>query len=157
MTRPVNRPHKKPGRVLTQPPANAARRITALAATGHSVVGIARGLNTSNDTFRRWIEEYPDLAEALVRGRESERFALHNYLFRTAMDPRVAAKDRNFAAVYLLNNRHGYVSGDQSESANKVSITFTLPSALKPEDFKVIEHEPEADAIPVPGKSLTRT
>src|ERR1700694_4761016 len=99
MTKRVNRPHKRPGFAPTQPPPNAARRIGALAATGHSVVGIARGLNTSNDTFRRWIDENPDLAEALARGRESERFALHNVLYR-------AAKRGNIvAAMFLLKAR----------------------------------------------------
>ena len=151
MTKPVNRPRRKPGFSPTQPPPNAARRIAALAATGHSVVGIARGLNTSNDTFRRWIDENPALAEALLQGRESERFALHNVLFR-------AAKRGNIvAAMFLLKARHGYREGDQADIANKVSITFTLPAAMKPEEYKVIEHEATADTIPVPGKSLTST
>lgn len=79
---------------------------------------------------------------------------LHNYFFRTAMDPKVATKDRNFAAAYLLNNRHGYVQGDKSDAANKVSITFTLPAALKPEEFaKVIEHEPASTDKPAPAKN----
>ncbi len=151
MTKPVNRPHKKHGCPPKQPPANAAARIAALAATGHSVVGIARGLNTSNDTLRRWVDEYPELAEALARGREAERFALHNVLYR-------AAKRGNIvAAMFLLKARHGYREGDQSEAANKVSITFTLPSAMKAEDFKVIEHGPTTGAVSVPGKSITRT
>jgi len=116
------------------------------------VVGIARGLNTSKEVLSRWLDEHPALAEALARGRESERFDLHNYLYRTAMDPKVARKDRNFAAAYLLNNRHGYVSGDQSAEANRVSITFALPGAMSAEQFKVIEHEPTANALPVPAK-----
>ena len=154
MTKRVNRPRRKPGSAATQPPANAARRILALAATGHSVVGIARGLNTSNDTFRRWIEEYPALAEALARGRESERFTLHNVLYR-------AAKRGNIvAAMFLLKARHGYREGDQSESANKVSITFALPGAMKPEEFiKVIEHErqPADSDKPLPAARIGRT
>src|SRR5258706_15656649 len=96
VTKRVDRPRRKPGRAPAQPPANAAKRIAALAATGHSVVGIARGMNTSNDTFRRWIDESPALAEALERGREAERFTLHNALFR-------AAKRGNIvAAMFLL-------------------------------------------------------
>jgi hypothetical protein len=133
-------------------PPGAAARIEALAASGHSVVGIARGLNTSKDRLHRWCEEDPALAEALARGRESERFALHNVLYTQATE-----HGNIVAAMFLLKARHGYREGDQSDTANKVSITFALPGAMSAEDFKVIEHEqPKTDAIPVPGKSLTR-
>lgn len=158
MTKPVNRPHRKKGRPRKDsPPPRAAARIEKLAASGHSVVGIARAFGTSKEIVARWCDELPALAEALARGRESERFELHNYLYRTAMDPKVATRDRSFAAVYLLNNRHGYVSGDQSDTANKVSINFTLPGAMKPEDFlKAIEHEPTSTNQPLPAARLTR-
>jgi hypothetical protein len=152
MTTRVNRPHKKSGRPRHLPPPDAAARIEALAANGHSVVGIARGLNTSKAIVARWCDEDPALAEALARGRESERFALHNVLYEQATE-----HGNIVAAMFLLKARHGYREGDQSDSANKVSITFTLPGAMKAEDFKMIEHEPTTDAIPVPGKSLTRT
>jgi hypothetical protein len=153
MTAPVRRPHRKKGPPRKGPPPNAAARIEALAASGHSVVGIARGLNTSQDRLRRWCEESPALEEAMTRGRESERFALHNVLYRAA------TVDGNIvAAMFLLKARHGYREGDQSDTANRVSITFTLPGAMKPEEFlKAIEHEPETDAIPVPTARLTRT
>ncbi|MCY1310270.1 hypothetical protein D9M69_600390 [compost metagenome] len=39
------------------------------------------------------------------------------------------------AAIFLLKARHGYREGDQSEIANKVSINFQLPGALRLEDF----------------------
>ena len=143
MTKPVNRPHKKTGRKPKAPPANAAARIQSLAALGHSVVGIARGLNTSKDTVARWIEEDPALAEALARGREAERFALHCSLYRAAM------KGNIVAAMFLLKARHGYKEGDQSEAANKVQINFTLPAAMNADQFKVIEHEP----VPLPTTS----
>jgi hypothetical protein len=149
VTRPVDRPRRRPGPAPKAPPADAARRIAALAATGHSVVGIARGLDTSNDTFRRWIEEDPALAEALARGRESERFALHNVLYRAARRGNIVA------AMFLLKARHGYREGDQSDAANRVSINFTLPAALKPEQFTVI-HEAGNKALPVPAARLTR-
>lgn len=153
MTRRVNRPHKKHGFAPKQPPANAAARISALAATGHSIVGIARGLNAAQNTLYRWLEEYPELAEALARGRESERFALHNVLYVQA------TKHHNIvAAMFLLKARHQYREGDQSDSANKVSITFALPGAMKPEEFlKVIEHGPADSDKPVPTARIGRT
>jgi transposase-like protein len=150
MTKRVNRPHRKRGRVPKVAPATAAARIAALAATGHSVVGIARGLNTSTDTLRRWLDDDPALAEALARGRESERLALHNILFRAAR------KGNIIAAMFLLKARHGYREGDQSGEANRVSITFALPGALTPEQF-TIEHAPRTENLPVSGKSLTRS
>jgi lambda repressor-like predicted transcriptional regulator len=107
MTKPVNRPYKKRGRAPKVPPANAARRIAALAASGHSVIGIARGLGTSPDTLRRWLDEDPALAEALAHGREAERLTLHNALYRAAR------KGNIIAAMFLLKARHGYREGDQ--------------------------------------------
>ena len=151
MTKKVNRPYLQPGRAPKQPPPHAAARIKALAATGHSLVGIARGLHVGHDVLRRWIEEYPELDEALARGRESERLALHNVLYTAATE-----HGNIVAAMFLLKSRHGYREGDQSDAANKVSITFTLPGASKPEDYKVIEHEPATTTLPVPKSRLTR-
>jgi hypothetical protein len=137
MTKRVTRPDKKTGRPRKDPPPNAAARIEALAATGHSMVGIARGLNTSKDIVRRWCEDDPALAEALARGREAERFALHDVLFRAATE------DGNIvAAMFLLKARHGYKEGDPSGEANRVSITFALPGAMSMEEFQVIDNEP---------------
>jgi hypothetical protein len=142
MTKPVNRPHKKPGRKRKNAPPSAAERVEALAASGHSIVGIARGLNTSKERLHRWMNEDPALAEALARGRESERFVLHNSLYRAAV------KGNVIAAMFLLKARHGYREGDQSEQANKVSITFALPGSMNADQYKVIDHEPPALPLP---------
>ncbi|MFZ3324214.1 MAG: hypothetical protein WA190_17700 [Usitatibacter sp.] len=151
MTKPVNRPHNKAGRKKREPTANTAAQIRKLAATGHSVIGIARGLKVAHVVLTRWLDEYPDLAEAMAQGRESERLTLHNGLFR-------AAKRGNIvAAIFLLKARHGYREGDQSEVANKVSVTFSLPGALKPDEFNVIEHEPTTPNLPVPATRISRS
>lgn len=152
MTKKLSRPHKPKGFPPKEPPPNAAKRIESLAALGHSAVGIARGLNTSADTLRRWIDEHPELGEAIARGREAEEFALHNVLYRAAM------KGNIVAAIYLTKAKFGWREGDQSETANKVSITFTLPAALNPEEFaKVIEHEQANTDKPVPTARIART
>lgn len=39
-------------------------------------------------------------------------------------------------AIFLLKARHGYREGDQTETANRVSINFTLPGAMTVEQFK---------------------
>ena len=133
MTARVNRPHLPKGRAPKQPPADAAERIEALASDGFSVLGVARSLGTSADTFRRWLDEVPPLREAFDAGREKERHALHNMLYRQAMERGNAS-----AAMFLLKARHGYREGDQNETGNRVQITFALPGAMSMEDFKVI-------------------
>src|SRR5688572_3875769 len=153
MTRRVNRPHLKPGPALKEPPPGTANRIRQLASTGHSVIGIARGLNVSHVVFNRWLDTYPELAEAMTEGRESERLALHDMLFRAAK------KGNIIAAIFLLKARHGYREGDQSDAANKVSINFTLPGAMTPEQFKgnVIEHEATGKTFRVSRKNASRS
>ena len=151
MTKRVNRPYKKRGRALAVPPAGAAARIAALAATGHTVVGIAKALRTSSNTLRRWMDEDPVLADAFAQGREVERYRLHNVLYRAA-----TKKGNIVAAMFLLKARHGYKEGDQSEAAHKVSINFTLPAALPAERFTAIEHETGNPTLPVPRARLTR-
>ena len=145
MTKRVNRPHKKKGVPPRQPPAAVptSAMVEALAADGRDMVGVAAAFATSTDTLRRWFEENPDLQEAFKRGREQERYRLHNKLYRSAMDGNVVA------AMFLLKARHGYREGDQSDATNKLAITFQLPAALSPQEFaKVIEHENSNKSLP---------
>jgi len=145
-------PHRKRGRPQKVAPTNAAARIAAYAATGHALVGIARLLGTTKEVLRRWIEEDPALEEALAQGREAERFTLHNVLYRAAR------KGNIVAAMFLLKARHGYREGDQAEHANRVSINFTLPGAVEPEQFKVIEHDDAGHKpLALPAARLTRS
>jgi hypothetical protein len=69
-------------------------------------------------------------------GRKLERHTLHNALYRLATE-----QGDKIAAMFLLKARHGYREGDQGDQANRVSINFTLPGAMKPEAFTV-ENEP---------------
>lgn len=126
------------GRPLKQPPANAEETIRELSATGHAIIGIAHALGTSKDTFGRWLDEFPELKAALDQGREKERHTLHNVLYTAATE-----SGNTTAAMFLLKSRHGYVEGQQNEQANRVSINFTLPGAMKLDDFKVIQNEPD--------------
>lgn len=126
-------------------PANAARRIEKLAAEGWSVRGIAHVLGTDAGTFRRWLKDHPALQEAFENGRERERYALHNALYKAAMNGNAPA------AMFLLKARHGYREGDQSDLANRVQLTFNLPGALKPEQY-VQRLQPAADANPEPQR-----
>lgn len=130
MRRPLLATPSHTGRPRKQPPADAVTRIAELAAEGFSVRGVAAGLGTSVDVLNRWMDENSALKEAFDAGRERERHALHNVLYRLATEE----KDK-ISAMFLLKSRHGYREGDQGEQANRVSINFTLPGALKPDEF----------------------
>ncbi len=136
----VNRPLFKNGRKPMQPPSDAAARIEAFAADGFSVRGVAAGLGVCQDTMKKWFDEFPELQEAFDVGRERERQALHNMLYRQAIEKGVTV-----AAIFLLKSRHNYRDqGDQYEGGNKIQINFQLPGALPMEEFskltRVIEH-----------------
>lgn len=116
--------------------------------------GVAAGLGTSADTLRRWFGEDPELQEAFERGRERERYALHNVLYRQAIE-----KGNATAAMFLLKARHGYREGDQPAEGNRVNITFSLPAATPLAEFEVIEHgrpNNRVDALPGSGVAVTR-
>ncbi|MDP1550514.1 MAG: hypothetical protein Q8L97_10200 [Nitrosomonas sp.] len=121
---------RKTGRPRKLPPAGAANTIRELASLGHSIVGIAERFNVCDDVLSRWMDEMPELREALNQGREKERHTLHNTLYVQATECGNAT-----AAMFLLKSRHGYREGDQGETANRVSINFTLPGALPLETF----------------------
>lgn len=143
---------KRIGRPRLHPPDDAAARIEACTADGFSQVGVARALGASTEIFRRWLDDDPTLREAFDRGRERERHALHNMLYRSAMEG-----GNPTAAMFLLKARHGYREGDQGEQGNRVQITFTLPGALKPDQFVVESHVPSTETLALPRTSLERS
>ncbi len=113
-----------------KPPAHAAETLLELSASGYNKRGLAYRLGTTVETLNKWLEIHPELQRALDEGREREHHALFNALYENA------TKGGNVtAAIFLLKARHGYREGDQSEIANKVSINFQLPGALRLEDF----------------------
>src|SRR5690606_36046138 len=74
-------------------------------------------------------------------GREDERRALHNMLFRRAME-----KGDTVAALFLLKTRHGYRdSGAELDTTKRLNITFNLPGALPLSALPVIEQHADAD------------
>lgn len=126
------------------PPHDAAARIEKLASEGWSIKGIAKALGTDHETLGRMLDDHPPLRAGFDAGRERERHALHNSLYTAAMNGQIAA------AMFLLKARHGYREGDQSDTANRVSIEFKLPGALKPEQFTTVENEPAAQQLSAP-------
>jgi hypothetical protein len=124
-----------PNRLPPPPPSAAiAPTILALASTGFTKVGVARHFNIDVRTLDRWFEEDVKLAEAFKVGRDQERQSLHNVLYKQAIE-----KGNIVAAMFLLKSRHGYREGDQSEQSNRVAITFNLPGAMTPDQYRTIE------------------
>lgn len=109
-------------------------QIIAMASTGFSKRGIARHYQVSEETLNRWFDEDATLQEAFLQGREQERQALHNVLYKLAIEE----KDK-VSAMFLLKARHGYREGDQQDYSNKVSIMFNLPGAMSAAEYKTIE------------------
>ncbi len=120
--------------IRVNPPSSAADEILTLAATGFSMRGIAAHFRCSVSTVNSWFEKFPRLAEAFANGRERERRALHSRLYKLAIED-----GDKVAAIFLLKARHGYREGDQQDQANRVAITFNLPGAMTPEQYRTIE------------------
>ena len=115
------------------PPASAADTVRDLAADGWSIVGIAHRLGIDPKTFNLWLEREPALQDAIDLGREQERRALCNMLFRKAIE-----KEDTTAAAILLNGRHGFRRDDQADQGNRVNIAIALPGPLSIEQFRSI-------------------
>lgn len=113
-----------------KPPADAAKKLLAMSADGVNKKGLAYGLGTTVETLNKWLELHPELQQAIDQGREREHKALHNALYKAAVEGGNVT-----AAIFLLKARHGYREGDQGEIANRVSINFQLPGAMRLEDF----------------------
>lgn len=146
------------GQPRKEPPKDAALHIRAFAADGFSVEGVAEKFGVARKTMDRWLADNPDLREAFDRGREKERHALHNKLYRIAMEAE-NDRDASIAAMFLLKSRHAYREGDPGDTANKISVTFNLPGALTREEFMktVVYEQQQPDDEPVPGTGLIRT
>lgn len=141
MTKPItHRPLKRAGRKPLAPPPNAADLIRDIAADGFSIIGVAQRLGVGKDAFNRWLDDYPELRDAFDEGRENERHALHNLLYRQAMEQGNAT-----AAMFLLKSRHGYKEGDQSAQGNRVNVTIALPGAMSLQQFAIATKGPSGD------------
>lgn len=114
-------------------PLDTAERIRALAADGFSVIGVADHFGVGKDQLAAWMEREPALKDAFDQGREQERHALHNMLYRQAMEHGNAT-----AAMFLLKSRHGYREGDQGDQAGRVNVTIQMPGAMTLQQFTQI-------------------
>lgn len=104
------------------PPPNAAATIGKLASEGHAIIGIAKSLGVSRETFKRWLDDDPTLQDAFDIGRETERHYLHTLIVQAA----VLNKGANVNAMFLLKARHGYREGDQQNVQVEVKVQNVL-------------------------------
>lgn len=119
------------------PKRGTAEKIKRWASEAASVKAIARRLGVSLETLNTWMERHPKLRDAMDEGREEEHLMLYTALLKHL--------DKSpTPAIFLLKARHGYREGDQSEQANRVSVTFNLPGAMPLATFTqkaVIDHD----------------
>ena len=145
------------------PPKGASDTIKQLAASGHSLLGIASKLGVAISTFKRWLEEDEMLQDAFDLGRETERQELHAMVVRSAKE----GKPANVNAFFILKARHGYVEADQ-KSTSKVNIAIAAQNVMVMVDHgsdaeweakaaaqqaKLIQesaHTPSMPALPLP-------
>lgn len=126
----------------TKLPKSALEKVERWARESASKGAIARRLGMCPKTFRVLMEQDPELRAAYDDGVEAEHQELVSALKGQMHNSPVPA-------IFLLKTRHGYREGDQSEQANRVSITFNLPGAQPLDAFKrgqVIEHSPDGYA-----------
>lgn len=112
-----------------EPPKDAAELIEKAASQGCTVAQIAAALTVSPQTFRRWKDEHPEIKAAFDAGRAAEHDALVGSLFVAATE-----KGNITAGIFLLKSRHGYIEGVPLVQ-NSVSVNFTLPGAMTPEQY----------------------
>ncbi len=128
------RPHEV--QMTTKVPKGAPAKVKRWASESAGIHVIARRLGMDHKTFRVLMEQNPELRAAYDEGVEAEHQELLSALKRQLDNGPVPA-------IFLLKCRHGYREGDQSEQANRVSITFNLPGAQPLAAFKrgqIIEH-----------------
>jgi transposase-like protein len=111
------------------PPDNAAEIVQKACENGCTVNQIAAALGVERRTLNRWKEEFPAIEEAFQLGRQVEHDRLVGALFDQAVN-----KANTTAAIFLLKARHGYVEGVPLVQ-NSVSVNFTLPGAMSPEQY----------------------
>jgi hypothetical protein len=119
------------GRPRTEPTEADVKQIELWAREGLPIVQMARGLGVAVDTMKRWRTDHPLVDEALEAGREQLHHVLRSKLIEKAL-----AGD-TVSLLFALKCMFGWREGDRAETGNRVSITFNLPGAKKPEQFTV--------------------
>ena len=117
------------------PPKDAAEKIRKWASEATGKKAIARRFGIGDRRLADWFDAHPTLLAAWDEGVEEEHQMLYRALLKHLDKSPVPA-------IFLLKARHGYCEGDQTEIANRVSVTFSLPGAMPLTEYKgrLIEH-----------------
>ena len=115
------------------PPKDAAEIVEKLAAKGNAQNTIAKALGVGVKTWQQWRDEkYPELGEALERGRAIE----HDQLVGTLFDQAINHKNTT-AAIFLLKTRHGYRENEPLDQGGpQINLTFELPGSVDPKTYE---------------------
>jgi predicted DNA-binding protein (UPF0251 family) len=112
------------------PPANVFEVLRAVGAKGATKTEAAQVFGINVRTLNRWLDEYPEVQEAWEEAKTLEHDMLVNKLFSLAMEGNV------IAILFALKARFAYVEGAAATTQNNVSITFNLPGAKTPEQYR---------------------
>jgi hypothetical protein len=103
------------------PQKDAAEVIERLAAEGRAIIGIAKHLGVSRETFKAWCERDESLQEAFEIGRDEHR----QYLVVLLMQAAASNKGTNANAMFLLKTMHGFRETDTPNSKIDVGVSVT--------------------------------
>lgn len=134
-----------PFRPRIEPTAEDIEKIEQWAKEGCAQVEMARGLGVSKDLLSRWRTDHPAVADALEIGKATLHTALRSKLVEKAL-----AGD-TVSLLFALKCLFGWREGDQSDSANRVSVTFNIPAALPLDKFMSVENDNRTERLPDPA------
>jgi hypothetical protein len=101
------------------PQKDAAEVIERLATEGRAIIGIAKHLGVSRETFKAWCERDESLQEAFEIGRDAHR----QYLVTLLMQAAASNKGTNANAMFLLKTMHQFRENDTPKVEVGVSVT----------------------------------
>jgi hypothetical protein len=105
------------------PAKDAVETIERLAAQGYAIIGIAKNLGVSKETFKKWCEEEYALQEAFEVGRDTHR----QYLVSLIVEAAKVNKGANANAMFLLKTMHGFREFDSPHTKVDVNVAVANP------------------------------
>lgn len=105
------------------PPAGALQTIEEMASSGQTIIGIAKQLDVSRETFKRWCDEDGTFQEAFEIGRDKHR----QYLVSLIVEAAKVNKGANANAMFLLKTMHGFREFDSPNAKVDVNVAVANP------------------------------
>ena len=116
----------RPPKVWKNTPRNL-KKVKDWCAEGYTLKSIARQFKVSEDTFRKWRKENPQLAQAIDDGNAIDDQLCRNRLRETAF-----STHRNFLTALLAYGKikHHWNDGSRVDAAEKPSAPKMIPVLL---------------------------